>query len=115
LPFTISTEPPVEKELAEVRKDQIVYLKTLTGEDRVYTSISGFGNNSDDYKIRIENTNVKAGMEITADRPLSKMALWSIRSVIAVEPFIDISVEPGAQSTWKYEYEYYTLPHSHGK
>jgi hypothetical protein len=115
LPFTISTEPPVEKELAEVRKDQIVYLKTLTGEDRVYTSISGFGNSSDDYKIRIENTSVKAGMQITADRPLSKMALWSIRSVIAVEPFIDISLEPGTQSTWKYDYDYYTLPHSNSK
>src|SRR6202041_106189 len=29
--------------IAEVRRDQIVYLKTLTGQDRVYTSISGFG------------------------------------------------------------------------
>ncbi len=76
--------------------------KLLTGQDRVYTSIEGFGNSSDDYKIRIENTNVKAGMTITGDRPLAKMALWSIRSVLAVEPFVDISVEPGSQSTWKY-------------
>jgi hypothetical protein len=50
-------------------------------------------------------------MLITADRPLSKMSLWSIRSVIAVEPFIDISAEPGSQMTWQYHYEYYTLPH----
>jgi hypothetical protein len=49
-------------------------------------------------------------MLITADRPLAKMALWSIRSVIAVEPFIDISAEPGSQLTWQYHYEYYTLP-----
>jgi len=110
LPFAISAEPPLAKELAEVRKDQIVYLKTLTGQDRVYTSISGFGNSSDDYKIRIDNTNVKAGMEINADRPLSKMALWSIRSVISVEPFLDISAEPGRQLTWRYQYDYYTLP-----
>jgi hypothetical protein len=109
LPFAIAVEPPLEKELAEVRKDQIVYLKTLTGQDRVYTSISGFDNSSGNYKIRIENTNVKAGMEITADRPLSKMALWSIRSVIAVEPFIDISTEPGSQLTWQYRYDYSTL------
>ncbi len=53
-------------------------------------------------------------MTITGDRPLAKMALWSIRSVLSVEPFIDISVEPGAESTWKYGYEYYTLPHSSG-
>jgi hypothetical protein len=110
LPFTISSDHPPEKELAEFRKNQIVYLKTLHGEDRVYTSIEGFGNSSDDYKIRIENTNVKAGMMISADRPLAKMALWSIRSVIAVEPFIDLSLEPGNQSTWKYDYDYYTLP-----
>jgi hypothetical protein len=110
LPFAIATEPPLEKELAEVRKDQIVYLKTLTGQDRVYTSISGFGSNPGDYKIRIENRNVKAGMEITGDRPLSKMALWSIRSVIAVEPFLDISADPGSNLTWQYQYDYSTLP-----
>ena len=110
LPFAIASEAPLDKELAEVRRDEIVYLKTLTGQDRVYTSISGFGSSSDSYKIRIENTNVKAGMEITADRPLSKMALWSIRSVIAVEPFVDISVEPGSQLSWKYQYDYSTLP-----
>jgi hypothetical protein len=111
LPFAISSHPPVEKVLAEIRKNQVVYLKTLQGQDRVYTSIEGFGNTTDDYKVRIENSTVKAGMLITANRPLAKMALWSIRSVIAVEPFIDISVDPGSESTWQYNYDYYTLPH----
>jgi hypothetical protein len=114
-PFEIKADQPVDKELAEVRKNQIVYLKTLAGQDRVYTSINGFSNSPDDYKIRIENTAVKAGMTITGDRPLAKMALWSIRSVLAVEPFIDISLEPGSQSTWKYGYEYYTLPRANSK
>jgi hypothetical protein len=49
-------------------------------------------------------------MTITGDLPLFKLSLWSIRSVIAVEPFIDLAVEPGGKSTWKYNYEYYTLP-----
>jgi hypothetical protein len=53
---------------------------------------------------------VHAGMTISGDRPLAKVAFWSIRSVIAVEPFIDISLEPGSHSAWKYDYEYYTLP-----
>jgi hypothetical protein len=110
VPFTISISHPLEKELAVVRKNQIVYLKTLEGEDRVYTGIEGFSDSSNDYKIRIENTNVKAGMTISGDRPLAKMALWSIRSVLAVEPFVDVSVEPGGHSTWKYVYDYYTLP-----
>jgi hypothetical protein len=109
-PFAVTVDPPPDKELAEVVKNQILYRKTLTGEDRVYFAIAGFGKSSDDYKLHIENSNVHAGMTITGDRPLAKLSLWSIRSVIAVEPFIDISVEPGGHSTWKYEYEYYTLP-----
>jgi hypothetical protein len=39
------------------------------------------------------------------------MGLWSIRSVLSIEPFVDVSLEPGSQSSWKYDYEYYTLPH----
>jgi hypothetical protein len=110
LPFTISSNHPPEKELAEIRKNQIVYLETLEGEQHVSTPIEGFGESSDDYKIRIENTNAKAGMTITGDRPLAKMALWSIRSVLSVEPFVDVSVEPGGHGSWNYTYEYYTLP-----
>ena len=109
-PFEVTADAPPDKELAEVEKNRILYRKTLTGEDRVYFSIEGFGKSPDDYKIHIENTNVHAGMTITGDRPLAKLSLWSIRSVIAVEPFIDISLEPGSHSTWKYDYEYYTLP-----
>lgn len=110
LPFTISSHHPPEVGLAEFRGNQIVFLKTLEGEDRVYTTIEGFGNRPDDYRIRIENSNVKAGMTITADRPLAKMALWSIRSVLALEPFVEVTVEPGNQIDWQYAYEYYTLP-----
>ena len=111
LPFTISSDHPPDKDLAEFRKNQVVFLKTLEGEDRVYTTIQGFSTSPDDYKIRIENTNVKAGMTITGDRPLARMALWSIRSVVSLEPFVDVSAEPGSHSTWKYAYAYYTLPH----
>jgi hypothetical protein len=32
-----------------------------------------------------------------------------------VEPFVDISLEPGGESTWKYVYEYYTLPRANSK
>ena len=80
VPFAIHSDEPPKKEFAEIRKNQIVYLKTLTGQDVVATPIEGFGHSSDDYKVRIENANVKAGMTISGDRPLAKMALWSIRS-----------------------------------
>ena len=49
-------------------------------------------------------------MRIKGDRPLAAMDLWSIRTILAVEPFIAISLSPGSEFTWKNMYEYYTLP-----
>lgn len=109
-PFPLAVTPVPDKELAEVVKNQLLYRKTLTGEDRVYFTVDNFGKSVDDYNIRIENSKQKAGMTITSDRPLAKLSLWSIRSVIAVEPFVAVSVTPGGETSWKYEYTYYTLP-----
>jgi hypothetical protein len=109
LPFKVSIDEAKNKDLARAESNRIVFLKGLTGEDRVYTGVDGFGRNSSDFNIRIENANVKAGMIISGDRPLSKLALWSIRSVLATEPFIDLSINPGKETSWKFKYEYYTF------
>lgn len=109
LPFKVAMDEVKNKDLARVQSDQIVFLKALAGEERVYTGIEGFSKRSDDYRIRIENTNVRAGMVISGDRPLARMALWSIRSVLAAEPFVDVSVDTGGELAWNYRYEYYTF------
>ena len=111
VPFQIQTRRPPAKELAEIRGNQIVYLKTLENRDVVTTPLQGFTSSSPkDNDIRIENSRLGAGMRITADRPLSSESLWSIRSVLAMEPFVSMSIEPGNEFTWKSTYNYYTLP-----
>ena len=35
-----------------------------------------------------------------------------IRTVIAMEPFVSVAVEPTKEFTWKSTYNYYTLPAS---
>ncbi len=60
--------------------------------------------------IRIENRSVGAGVRITADRPLSRAALWAIRAPLSIEPFIQMNIEPGTEFTWRIKYEYYTIP-----
>jgi hypothetical protein len=94
-----------------VRGKRFVFLKTLKGKDTVAASFSGFGQSAADYRITIENSKVGAGMKITGDRPLAQESLWSIRSVLAMEPFIHMVVEPGNEFTWSYTYSYYSLPH----
>jgi len=62
-----------------------------------------------DYDIRIENSKTAAGVRITGDKPISKLAFWSIPSTLCPEPYIDIKVEPGQEFTWSIIYEFYQI------
>jgi hypothetical protein len=110
VPFQIQSPRPPDNSLAEIRGNQIVYLNALKGRDTVAMPLQGFGIGAEDNQIRIENTALKAGITIKTDRPLLSESLWSIRSVIAMEPFVAISIEPGHEFSWTTTYEYYTLP-----
>ena len=108
LPFDIHPAKPYKTTLGAVNGKTISYLKQLQGHDQFGVSIEGFGKTADDYKIVIENKHVGAGMKITGDQPLESEELWSIRSILAMEPFIHMSIEPGHDFSWKYTYDYYT-------
>ncbi|MEO8597771.1 MAG: hypothetical protein ABI759_30905 [Candidatus Solibacter sp.] len=112
VPFQIQTTRPPKKELVEVRGNEIVYQKPLENQEEAVVLMEGFGTSAADNQIVIENKKVGAGVKITNDRPLSRSMLWSIRTVLAVEPYIDINIEPGGEFTWKNQFEYYTLPAS---
>lgn len=107
-PFAIRTpQPPA---MAEVRGNQFHFAKTLSGEERVQSVIEGFGSAAKDYDIRIDNRALGAGVRITADRPVARIFLWSIRAPLAVEPYVKLDVPPGGEFTWKLTYDYYTIP-----
>lgn len=108
-PFEIKSNRPPNKDLAEIRANRIVYLKSLANQERVATPIEGFGAQAGDYDIRVDNTRAGVGLRITGDRPLQSEALWSIRAVLAVEPFIHISVAPGQTFTWNMTYDYLAM------
>jgi hypothetical protein len=109
LPFEIKTSRPPAPEMAAIRGKQIAYTKTLENQERVFFPIEGFSGDAKDYDIRIENRKLRTGMRITGDRPLASETLWSIRSVLSLEPFIDVTAEPGRDFSWKYTYAYYTI------
>jgi hypothetical protein len=107
VPFQIRSPQPPDPALAEIAGDSIVYQKTLSGEERVATPMLGFANTAADYDIKIENEASHAGVIITGDRPLANMALWSIRTVVSVEPFIAFKINPGETFTWTLRYSYF--------
>ena len=106
VPFDISSPRPPDAAMAEIRGKDIVYRKTLEGQDRVMTEMNGFGGAVSDYDVRVRNTNTGAGVRITADRPLARLMLWSIRAVLSAEPFVEFAVKPGETYTWKLNYRY---------
>jgi hypothetical protein len=110
VPFAIRMPRPLKNELAEIRGRQIVYTKNLIDADTVATALEGFSDSPNDNQVRIENSRMGAGLSWRTDRPLLRESLWSIRTVVAMEPFVSISIEPGAEFTWTTAYEYYTIP-----
>jgi hypothetical protein len=110
VPFELKLRRAPDPALGEVRGNEIRYLKTLEGKDRMTLSATGFSDSPEDYDIRVENRKNGAGVRATADRPLSNLNLWSIKTVLAVEPFIAMTIERGSEFTWSITYDYYTIP-----
>src|SRR5439155_22857076 len=98
------------KDLAKLEDGKLAYLKELQTGERVFTQVEGFGATPKDYDIRLENRKAGMGVRITGDRPIVKLVYWSIRTTFCPEPYIDMRIEPGAESKWKITYEFYTLP-----
>ncbi len=94
--------------LAGPQGNKLVYSKVLEGAECYSASFTGFGADARDNDIRIENKRAGAGVHITGDRPLTRLGYWSIRTVLAPEPYIDLNIEPGQQFAWTYTYDYYT-------
>ncbi len=109
LPFELRSAGGPRTELAEIRGRELTYRKKLEGQESVAISLEGFGASPADYDIRVENAALRAGMRITADRPLEKLPLWSIRSVLSIEPFIAFAIAPGEEFKWTQSYSYYTF------
>jgi hypothetical protein len=108
-PFQIQSNRPPNRDFAGIRGNRIVYLKMLANQDRVATPMGGFSDRAGDYDVRVENNKAGVGLRITGDRPLQNESLWSIRAVLAVEPFIHVSAAPDKEFTWSMTYSYYAL------
>ena len=74
--------------------NSVVYQATLQGEDSFYVGIAAKPKPAHQNRIEINSTALGAGMRIQGDYDLPKVGLWSIRTVIAAEPFVNVSVAP---------------------
>jgi len=105
-PFELQVERAPDPALAEIVGNRFTYLGTPNNEQRVSARLAGFGATADDYDFHIMNRKLGTGVRIKGDRPLTRVALWSIPPVMSIEPFISMSIQPGQRFTWSYRYEF---------
>lgn len=96
-------------DLGRLTGRELTFVKPLEKGQNVFTELSGFGPTAADYDIRVENRKTRAGVRITADRPISKFVFWSAPITVCPEPYIDASVAPGAESSWRITYHFYEV------
>ena len=95
--------------LAEIRGPEVVYPREMPRGPMVLTDLTGYGDRVSDYDIRVENHKTGAGVRQTADRPIARLVLWSIRATVCPEAYIDLRIEPGQEATWRIAYEFYAV------
>jgi hypothetical protein len=96
--------------MAEVSGKEFHFLKELDQRTQVHSELTGFGDTAKDYDFRIEDKKTGAGVRITGDRPLWKIDFWSPRTTVCPEAYLEMKIEPGKESVWHINYDFYVLP-----
>jgi hypothetical protein len=91
--------------LAAVEGSRLRYLATLAPGDHVTLAADGFTSDPRTSGFTITDP---GGVRVHAvsDTPVVRVQLWSVRSVVAVEPFIAIDLAPGAEKRWTWRYSF---------
>lgn len=96
--------------VVETRGREFAFVRRFEPRQTVFTEVEGFGPDAAAYDFRLENRATGAGVRITGDRPIAKLLFWSAARTVCPEPYIDASVEPGRESSWRIAYEFYEAP-----
>ncbi len=109
LPYEIKPTREPNAKFVQIDGKKARYIAELQGEDRVAFGLQGFSDSATDYNFFIENHAAKVGVRMEGDQPLANASVWSLRNILAVEPFITISAAPGKEFSWTYTYTYSDL------
>jgi hypothetical protein len=109
VPFAAKAEAPIAPDLLRLEGSTLTYLRPMVPRERVSFHMAGFGNSAADYDFHITDK-TGTGVHLVGDRPMTRINVFSIDHIQAVEPFIAIDAAPGAEIRWRYTYTF-TAPH----
>lgn len=104
-PFTPAAESPLQPKAA-IRGQDIAYLEQVKPGETVASYLTGFDEHAQGYSLRLENTRLGVGVEQTADRPMSRLYLWSIHTTICPEAYLHLEISPGKSAHYSIAYRF---------
>jgi hypothetical protein len=105
-PFSVSAATPPAADLIKLDGKTMTYLRTMADKERLSFTVTGFGATAADYDIAITEPATGAGVRMQGDQPITRINIFSIDRVQAVEPTVAIEVPPGGEKRWSYTYTY---------
>lgn len=110
-PFKIVANDPSLGSFAKIENNQIRFISGLGENEHVFIrSVEGYNDtDSQDFNITYESSNAGVGINITGDRPLSRLVFWAATKTACPELYVDIKVAPGESFSWTLTYIFYTL------
>lgn len=103
--FDARAARPVEP-LGELVDRELRFRRELGRGEHIFTELTGDGSEATDYDFRIEQRDTGAAVRIRGDRPITKLIVWSASRTVCPEPYVDASVAPGEETTWRITYEF---------
>lgn len=104
-PFAVRPLKPAERfqELTRVA-DKSIALTGPLDQGSIYTLVEGYDQSPDHAKFAIEGGGLR--MNVTGNRPLSKVALWGVKTTLCPEPYIAVRLAPGESMAWRWTYAF---------
>jgi len=102
-PFDVQTQPDWRGP-GEFHGKELVYKEELQPRVTVSGELKGFSDTAAQNDFVIANRKTGARLHHTADRPLSRLYFWSIRTTVCPEAYVHVHADPGKEDLWKITY-----------
>ena len=99
----------ISKGLAEIKDNEIRYLRTAKDSDRVSIDNIQCAGTLEENCMEVEFGKLGAGVRVRGDKPLLKSVYWSNGKMVCPEPFVKIDLKPNEEFSWKFTYDFYKL------
>ena len=105
-PFNVVAASPPPADLMRIEGSALTYLRPMKNKERISFLITGFGSSAKDYDFNVADTASGTGVRVQGDHPVTRLNIFSIDKVQAVEPYIAIDLAPGQEKQWRYTYSF---------